>query len=265
MYCCAAARNNFDMSSSGVNIEIVVFWDIGMSQYNWRENFYELEKDLYLYVNWGNIDPDKFKPFIIKDTKKNIKKMARKLAKERGGTIKERFEELSCYDIYGAFEELCSWLSIDSYEDKLDLLEELEIDYYITFEEYTTRGYSQGDVATVWIPTKMLEKIWGNKITTETMMRIKQDIHNFFWEPPLYLRIYIDGKEWYPEGIDGYYWNDIMDTLKTDPEVVNSPTKDFKEYVLKLLEKDYGDHPKWEAIKTQVSLLLPDLEDIQYC
>ena len=53
--------NNFDQSSSGVNIELSVFFDTCRSQDDFSENFKHINDQTWLYIDNGNIDPDNYK------------------------------------------------------------------------------------------------------------------------------------------------------------------------------------------------------------
>jgi hypothetical protein len=66
--------NNFNTSTTGVNIEFNGFYDIGGGQDNFNENFVLIPTDgssalnsmyskvtTYLYIDFGNVDPDGYK------------------------------------------------------------------------------------------------------------------------------------------------------------------------------------------------------------
>jgi len=195
--------NNFDMSSTGTNIEAVAYWDVDISQYEFKENFEILQHSGYrtstvaYYIDNGNVKGADDIEFTIEG--------------ERGE--KERFY---LYYVSGNSEGLKDWTDDELNESILDACEErvtlvnmddfskvMLKDFKLTLraskniEKLVTRGYSQGDYATVYYCPNDLEAVWGNAVKESEL----QDIFDrLFWDAPIYARINVNGEDYHYGG-----------------------------------------------------------------
>jgi len=195
--------NNFDMSSTGTNIEAVAYWDVDISQYEFKENFEILQHSGYrtstvaYYIDNGNVKGADDIEFTIEG--------------ERGE--KERFY---LYYVSGNSEGLKDWTDDELNESILDACEErvtlvnmddfskvMLKDFKLTLraskniEKLVTRGYSQGDYATVYYCPNDLEAVWGNAVKESEL----QDIFDrLFWDAPIHARVNVNGEDYYYDG-----------------------------------------------------------------
>ena len=193
-----ATTNNFDQSSSGVNLELSCFFDTGMARSDFDENFERVERDaptgfygdVYFYTNFGSdvfLENDARNYKIDCDSKTMIKRMFDYI----GGDLREFMRECevnSKDDVNALLGQFESYVAYES--DYLDFLDKyFELDFVI----YQTRGYSQGDAATILID----RKTWHE--------HIENWIDRLFWDAPIYARLEINGEEIYlDEDIDRY-------------------------------------------------------------
>ena len=187
--------NNFNESSTGINIEGTFFYDSILSQAWFDENFERLIKDEFIYNPCEQIDTT------ISFTVKGLK------------------EDLVEYlnDVEGDFD----WIK----ESKSDLLDEVinqnDINLFnynevkATLKDYNielipnteiksivTKGYSQGDYAEVFYLPERLKELWGNNVNES---ELEKEIDHLFWDTPIYGKLKVNGTDFYYE-FDPYEW-----------------------------------------------------------
>lgn len=161
-------RNNYNTSSSGIDIEASIFLDGEMSSINFQENFVCIEsgilKGKWMYVDFGNLfytakkyDIDLKNPEIselieVEDTKYNRVIMTKFLVDEQYAEYSWIKENLTVQNMLEEFRGLV-------YDDDIiDCLDNLKISYKQKYFEGSTRGYSQGDYAEyVYLPDLLRE------------------------------------------------------------------------------------------------------------
>jgi len=192
-------KNNFDQSSTGVNIEAVCFYDCGMSRMHFEENFAIIQHSGYrtstvaYYIDNGNVEDHDSITFSIKGTKKE---KVNYLAKELTFTkteIRTWDKDTLDSEIIGQYGER---LTLLNYEDMTSYMFKdwkLEVIPSKKLEHIVSRGYSQGDYAKVFYCPDDLEKAWGNKPKENDIQTI---IDHLFWDAPIYASIEINGKEY---------------------------------------------------------------------
>lgn len=175
-------RNNFDMSSSGVNIDAVCYYDTIQATDNFKYFISKQQADgntLYIYGDSILTIGDfcKFAPHVKKQ------------------------------DLVDLADELPDWDGSDYADYTMSELREKILKanpamilnrYWTDYSaisikpEYTlqrTVGYSQGDIARVLVPVKELNN--------------HGFIDHLFWDSPVYCRVEINGTE--------YYWDEICE------------------------------------------------------
>lgn len=235
-----ATANNFDQSSTGVNLELSCFFDAGMAQSDFDENFERVERDtpkgfygdVYFYTNFGNdvfLENDARNYKIDCDSKTMIKRMFDFV----GGDLREfmRDCEINSKDdvnvLLGQFE---SYVGYES--EYLDFLDQyFELDFVI----YQTRGYSQGDAATILID----RKAWDENLS--------KVIDRLFWDAPIYARLTITDKD----GEEDIYLDELLEDVREyDRDLIleqfkpcNAAHEHFG-LMLEFLESELPDHPE---------------------
>lgn len=187
-------RNNFDQSSTGLNIECTVFYDNDRSRNDFEENFEVLQHSGYrtssvlYYIDHGNVpghDEIKFKVKGERATK--IKKLVELTSFEE--------DEIKTWDNDTLDTEIISYYEVNLIhfaEDKLDLLDGLEFVPNKNLVVISSRGYSQGDYSTVIYCPDDLEKAWGNKPDENN---IQKSVDHYLWDSPIYARITLNDDE----------------------------------------------------------------------
>lgn len=199
-------RNNFDVSSSGVNIECTAFYDTGKSRRDFEENFKILQHDGYrtstkaYYIDNGNVEDDDAITFELQGTEDDIKAALKKDGYEDDDdTAKDALEIFETS--YG------EKITLLNYEDFNQVYAPLSVKPSKAIEKTTTRGYSQGDYAEVFYCPEDLEKCWGKKPDESELQKI---FDHLFWDSPVYATVKINDDEfsyWDQPDYDEYEWD----------------------------------------------------------
>lgn len=185
-------RNNFDTSSSGVNIEFAGSYDTWLGQQEFDENFSRIRDNnrhtaIFFYDDWGNIkSPESIGEVCT------IKK----------GTKKADILDLD-YFYNESFSDIKRELLGKPLKDFTDFEDILTLRK--GFETIETRGYCQGDCAIVLIDTNALKKCWGKQ---PDIKELSEEIDHLFWDSPISARVTINSIEFnYDEyDLDRYDW-----------------------------------------------------------
>lgn len=204
--------NNFNQSSTGVNIESSCFFDTCLSQDTWRENFQSCKgektrfrgDEVYYYKDYGNL-PNRLESmeYTIKGLKRDLIRYMDDMAFytwDRDSS-KSELQEL-VKDIIEQCEGGIAYWMIDS-----DLLDDYNLKIVPSHElnKIEIRGYSQGDYAEVlYCPA---DCNYPNE------SELKKLFENMFYDAPIYCRVMINDITYYYSDMDGcevkseYDWN----------------------------------------------------------
>lgn len=210
--------NNYDQSSSGVNLELNISYDIDRARREFEESFHVLQCSGYrtnsvlVFNQYGNFDVSDFE-FTDLDNY-NYKKL----------TTKEIFKALYNSQYPTGIDDYLKRFDLESIKsllrdlevenlnsiDQRELLESIEI-YFYCDEDYTeflqntfecnyitlvSRGYCQGDYSEIIIPKIILDNfIEGceNMNTSEQVGEALQEtIDHLLWDQPIYARLEIE-------------------------------------------------------------------------
>ena len=188
-------RNNFNTSSSGLNIELSVFRDTDRSQMEFDESFTRLEDGLFVFTEFGNVSDN----FSFSDASNY-----RFTVKELRQAIKNNYDtELSQHYFSKPFSkltkaELLEFLDCVTY-DSSEVAEFLQDNFTPLYDNIVPRGYSQGDYAEVIITPAYKAYLAGNgKQWDDEQERKTSDlIDKLFWDAPIYARLEIGDNEFY--------------------------------------------------------------------
>lgn len=215
--------NNYDQSSSGVNLDLNISYDLDRGRREFEESFHILKHQSYrehsviVFNQYGNFDVSNFSLTDLVNYDLD------------GVTVKQVFEmyynhhypttlqnDLKAGDYQGIKEliwtldvtglkdlevsELLELIETDLYSDD-DFAEFLSNNFNVNYEKVVSRGYCQGDYAEIIIPKIVLDSyITGcNGIEThDQVVELLQDtIDHLLWDQPLYARLEIDDNEFY--------------------------------------------------------------------
>ena len=203
--------NNFDKSSSGVNLELNISFDLDRSQREFNESFVILNTGELVFNQYGNFD---FSDFSLTDLDNYDLS---------GCTVKSIFKDyynfkyptnidndLKATD-YTCVKELIMYLDISFNDlDVNGLLEAIETDLYCdndfakflsdnyskNYVTLVSRGYSQGDYKEIIIPVKVI-KDFGGKTADQVGELLQTTIGHMLQDSPLYAILEIDNEEFY--------------------------------------------------------------------
>lgn len=201
-------KNNFDTSSSGVNLEISCFYDLDSGKNNFDEHFFEIQKSnntknsIYAYIPNG-LDVSEFeKEYDLKNSNYLFKKYASYIFEKEYSLIGDyEIEELvSELEFYGyAITPLsdcdCSNLKDAIFyhqgQSKENLEDFLSNNFEPTYKTLVSRGYSQSDFAEVIFVKEVIDYMRENYETCKDMSDDEivkyneKDVGNYLWDQPV--------------------------------------------------------------------------------
>ena len=230
---------------SNEDIDVYVNVGYGDGQYNFDENFERVgnSEDEFVYVDWGNLSgdlPD------ISDLEFNYTNdQYNKLAKETEGYTGIDYIEdgYSIGDIiddyaYNAMYDSSMQEVLENLEDEFDIAS----NYDDVIAEIETSGYSQGDVATVYVNIPEFEKVTGRKWDDKLESDLSKEFSHYFWDAPMIARVEIDGEEYICDEYDDLY--EEMGKLEYDKDefikcILDQYDGDVdKEFLKEILEEE---------------------------
>lgn len=265
--------NNFDCCSSGIGVDACVHYSNCCSQDRFGDNFECLVRDrcgegsVYFYTNYTNIDavPTKVGDLIrlsnlVEGKIPDVESLLR---------LGEVLDECDGNWWYSDDELIEMWeKDKDGFgKDIIDEILGLDVKYIedvLQFDccdlkdgitTYTTRGYCQGDVATVYIDWNLLNEVWGSDVKLdslgngvefsdrETIRSLEKDIDHYFWDAPIEGCVILTYGE---EKIELYKDEHLKDEYEWDKEYFISEImaeakakfKDLDESLFTRLEQD---------------------------
>lgn len=189
-------RNNFDTSSTGVNIECSVFYDLDRARRDFEDNFKILQHSGYrtssvlYYIDNGNVvDDDKIKFLVKGDKAAKIKYLVEQTSFEA--------EEIETWDDDTIDTEILGYendvnlinYALDNMPDTPSGLEFVPNKNLVVIGSC---GYSQGDYSTIIYCPDDLEKAWGNKPDEKDIQKM---VNHYLWDSPIYACFEINGDE----------------------------------------------------------------------
>ena len=190
----AIYKNNFDTSTTGINIEFMGCYDSHIAMHEWQENFKSINDNVYFYTDYGQLNFNDI-TFRIKGTIHE----KRKYIRDNHQSIKLKANEVEYDLLFCIGHDL-----LDLYCDKDNIFNgyKLEIVPSTPLTAVTVRGYSQGDTATVYYSPAMFKKLWG-KAPIESELR--KDFTHYFRDSPILATLTINGSEYY-YNLNPYDW-----------------------------------------------------------
>lgn len=233
--------NNFDQSSSGLNIEVIAHLDTDLSRVEFEENFERDERleDHFQFVGYGNHNSiDLLDVENYKFTKKEFISMMFHFEEEDyiRSNYNGSFSKASKDDIVNYWDQ---YLSSDF--NAVDIIE-----YYIDhlnprFEVLTVNGYSQGDVLNVILSHNAIEEY--NFDDRDTFLSsMSEHFENLAFRCPVHAKLEIDNGEFYLcEYLTNVYdWekDQVLTGLSKDKTFTSEYTKEQQTYILTWLDEN---------------------------
>lgn len=262
--------NNFDKSSTGINLELSCFFDNYRSQNDYSENFHTVQEgsrsktNIVAFCFEGNFDVSElnkgykttteelftkyFNHYFDKDislaTPDEIEELTHELNHEYDTTPRSdcdnetMLKAIKCSLGYSQ-EELDHFLKESGFEP--------------TFEVLECRGYCQGDYTEVLFYKELLEYIRKElpqckKMTDREIVKdFEENINHYLWDQPIDCKLLIDGDDddaiYLHESLNSEYSfeaTEIIDDLK------KTLTHDKKDYIIEWLEENLPNQPSYE-------------------
>jgi hypothetical protein len=269
-------NNNFDMCSYGIGIECNLYHCNGTAFYDFRENFELLTRtrqgDGYTYfytdrnnLRFKNVIPTKIGDLITLTDEPGDKITSKKLFIN----VLEVLDEVGASWWYDSKDLVDNWR--DNADEVLQEFLNIDIKHFDdvlefdccrlknNIEIYTTRGYSQGDIARVVIDYNNLNEVWGTSIELlkdqtsaktltdrKTIYGLREEIDHLFWDCPISggVTLHYKGEVedvFLEDIVDDYYtWNKEK-AIKNIVEYAKKRIKDLDEKTIEVLEKDLRD------------------------
>ena len=229
--------NNFDESSSGINIEAFVYYDNEQSQRNFNDNFTNIVGDTYWYKTYDGIPkPECFEDlFTIEPPELQA---SLDILNEQFYYNNDLTED--DFDKDRAWEEVMGNFSFpNDLSDFVEMLESYDIKHTKSFERTTSRGPCQGDYVEIFIPLQIREN-YGLADNVDLVDNVQEDINHFLWDSPLVVRVTVNDEEYYSELFDGGYDEYDMD-----------------EFIEEILNYFVNDELDMELLQSELEGLLP--------
>lgn len=245
--------NNYDMSSSGLNIELTCFRDCALAQSEFSDSFtYIKQYKQYVFSHYGNVDVSNFeKTFKVNCTARGLFIRYHQFANNSDPRyLRDLIRELAQYDDIQPIRHCTKEVMLNAIRnhcyDHQVYIEFLSKHFEPDYFEVVTRGYSQGDYARVIIPNSVLTEC-GMDITEDNADKFEPDIHHLFWDAPLYCRITLDGDEHdLTEYLPNLYDYDKEDFIKLiDEKLLKTYPKPMQRYIKRFLEENLPEYPEY--------------------
>jgi len=219
-------KNNYDVSSTGLNLELMTFSDVSLAEIDFSECFNVLQRadfrkpSILVFSGWGECnvndwDPCDYDNWDLSET--TVKEMIGVYADQVSIGIpifsdyRDLLIDLNCIDDVLPLRD-CSketlFNTIKNHCSDDEFLEYLEKVGSPTFAEIKVLGYSQGDVSYVYVPQQVLK---DRCLTVDTASSLRGELQNLIYDAPVYARLFVDNDNdeiYLGEYLsDNYYWD----------------------------------------------------------
>lgn len=243
--------NNFDQSSTGINIEFSLFHDTYLSQERFQENFERDDhlQDHFHFISYGeNGVIDLLSLDNYKFTKADFIKMMFHFENEE--YIRDNYN--------GSFSKATKADIIDYWDNYLstdfnasDLIEYYQENFKPSYEVLTVIGYCQGDQAYVIFSNESIKQ-YDFKDRDTFLSNMAEYFCNLFFDAPIYGRLEIEvGNEvneiYIYELLKSEYEYDKDDLLKAlkESNYLKDYTQEQQVYIVEFLENELPDQPDY--------------------
>ena len=238
--------NNFDISSSGLDIELSAFYDTYLASHDFHDSFIR-EGDALIYTDYANL-PDGWKKEVsfYGSVKGVIKQFA-----EYHGNIKEfiswlkyttdvnSITDMAHSDLENIAIDIAYYLGFDN---EIDLCETVLNDelFSLNFTTETVTGYSQGDVVEVIIPEE-LRDILG--VPEDKPIVSNEHLERLIFGCPFSATLVVDGIDFNLDEIlnDQYDW-DKEKVLSGLPSHLKSYTESQQKIIMDFCESNLPEY-----------------------
>jgi len=223
-------KNNFDQSSSGINIELFLGYDIYSAQINFEDNFEPIKDNFIFYKDYGNMELNEnlVSYFNIEDTKQNRKGLLKALH----SLDYFSYYKLDAFNVENLINEIVYGYALYQLEEIEDLLIENNVKFTTNFEYIEISGHNQRDYHTILVDKKQFKAINGIDFDSKVYSPI---FKNYCYDSPLNCHAIINNKDYYSETFDWQY-------IHFDKEIfIMDIIKQVKNIDIELLTKELED------------------------
>lgn len=249
--------NNFDTSSTGLNLELSIYWDSVIATHYFEESFNILhhstikQNSVLVFNQYGNFD---FSDFDLSDLDNYTCNKTELIA-----LIKECFY----YDdviLQQSHDLMKHSLNKSDNQDLIDFVQDTMkshfclsdiIEYYQEFFTPTYKlihsfGHSQGHYSVVILPKKLLDCYRAdNKAESDQMIVdcLQKDIDHLLWDAPLFAKLTIDDDDIYLDEFqdDSYSYN----KEKTIKFIKDNLEHEGLDYIINWLSENLPEQPEY--------------------
>lgn len=226
--------NNFDQSSTGIDIEIEAFLDDDIARCYYRESFKHIKgnnDDIVYYTAVDELEPS-FEAITTKD--------AHKFTKEQSGFLFAYHEyKVNSIEEYRDF--CLQDLPKDYHERNRYIRQSQELGLPVKFKDnYAVErfnGYSQGDTHEVIFNLTALSSLWGKPEEEILTDAFRREIQHLLFNSPIFLKVTIKNRNT-GEVDEGNYCEYAEDEYVYERERVLKAFPDYAEQLDKLLPKE---------------------------
>lgn len=232
--------NNFDTSSTGVNIELNACYDLDLSRIYFEEAFFAIKegrKDLLVYSEGDFSDFEKEYTF----TKEALKHAWNEYNNTPAKRAVYGFSDKMGFSYSKATkQDLIDFIKNDLYSEEDWIVFCEKAGFKANYDIVVSRGYCQGDHREVIVPHKFWECI-GVKKPDCVQTNLGNTIDHLLWDCPVYCRFTVNDEEFYidQELKDCYNWD----------------KNEALEIAQKLIEKDFTQEQQTAIISFLSSAL----------
>lgn len=184
--------NNFDQSSSGMNLELTCFHDTDRSRCDFEESFTRISDQLWIYTEFGNVS-DNFSLSDPVNYKFTVKELRSAISNNYDTELSRHYLSKPFSKLTKA--ELLEFLDCMAY-DSSEVAEFLQANFVPLYDTIITRGYCQGDYAKVIITPAFHKFLADNGTTFEKSKDdLKNTIGHLFWDAPIYCRLSVNADD----------------------------------------------------------------------
>ena len=239
--------NNYDRSSTGLNLELSCFLDADRSRMDFEDNLQKFNySDLYAYTEGGQINTDFSGSAILRlfDIGSGKDLLKAFLVEYKVTLFEEIRDLLNQYNVKpsDSIENIFDLIKAEIYYSG-DIWDFLSGNFDHLYDVVTVTGYCQGDREDVIL----LPEFWaltGLEKTKEKINNMQEYIQHLFYDAPLYCRLTVNGTEYNADDfIKDPYEYDKQEIIAGYKRLFSEYTEDEQNQILDFLENNLPDYP----------------------
>lgn len=226
--------NNFDQSSTGLNITVNAFRDTDLSRFYFEEAFFTIKegnKNLLVYCEGSFSDFEKQYSF----TKAELLTAWAKVENKNDFLVNFRCRMGFSYSA-ATKQDLIDYCETETGGGSDWLEFQGEAGFKANFDIVISRGYCQGDYREIIVPHKLWDCI-GIVKPLDVQSNLVTHIDGLLWDCPVYARLFVNEEEFYIDDClsDCYTWDKSEALEKTARMIKDSFTSEQQTIIMDFL------------------------------